>query len=389
MDIFNSGLQGRFNYPQTESRIYHRSFVRASKYVQKSGQLILGEGVKKFEENIANWMGEDINSEQVIGVATGTDALELSLLSCDIKTSDQIAVPSHTAYGTVAAILRIGAIPVFIDIGDKYSTISPYDLREKLSNNPKIKALIAVHLYGEACDLKALLKICRDFNIPLIEDCAQAFGTLYEGKPVGIFGDRSAFSFYPTKNLAACGDGGLFISKTKGKKLTYSRRLRFYGWDNSRYAVQKGVNSRLDEIQALILSSKLIDIKKRISQRRKVANFYKIYLEELLSTGDLISIPKDGDNWLHSYHLYVIRIKKEVRNFVYKYCLAKKIPVGIHYLKACHQQPFLSNNNYSLINTEKIVQEIISLPINPYLRKRDVQRVCNILRQGIRQAKNE
>ena len=156
MNIINNGLQGRFNYPQTESRIYHRSFVKASKYVQQSGQLILGEGVKKFEKNIANWMGDDINAEQVIGVATGTDALELSLLSCNIKTNDLIAVPSHTAYGTVAAILRIGAIPVFIDIGDNYSTISPYDLKKKLSNNPKIKALIAVHLYGEGCNLKAL-----------------------------------------------------------------------------------------------------------------------------------------------------------------------------------------------------------------------------------------
>tara|TARA_B100001093_G_scaffold43408_1_gene36792 strand:+ start:848 stop:2065 length:1218 start_codon:yes stop_codon:yes gene_type:complete len=389
MKISNTVSQGRFNYPQTEARIYRKYFRRAQTEMERSGQLILGSGVSNFEAKFAKWIGNGISSDQVIGVATGTDALELALRSCGIKPSQKVALPSHTAYGTVAAILRLGAVPVFIDIGIDSSTICPIDLKKRLETFPEIKAVIAVHLYGESCELDSLLKICKEFSISLIEDCAQSFGTFYKGKSVGTFGDRSAFSFYPTKNLAAMGDAGLFIANTSDDALVFSRRLRFYGWDNSREAVQEGVNSRIDEIQARLLSAKLLDIDKRISQRRNVAKIYQSQLEHLREKMDILSLPSDGINWSHSYHLYVIRVNSKYRNLIAKYCIEKGIPVGIHYPKACHQQSFLSTSRYRLKNTEKFVEQILSLPINPYLKERDIKKVSNILKESIKSAKNE
>ena len=188
--------------------------------------------------------------------------MELALRGINISTGDHVAIPSHTAYATAASILRIGAKPIFVDIDQSNFTISPTSLKKILEKDLKIKAVIAVHFYGGACEIKKISEICNNFNIPLIEDCAQACGTKFLNKTVGTFGHLATFSFYPTKNLSALGDGGaLLINKSKFD-LNIFRRLRTYGWDSNRDAIQFGVNSRLDEVQAFLLSFKLKDLEK-------------------------------------------------------------------------------------------------------------------------------
>ncbi len=372
----------RYNFPKIETRLYRKKLISAQKELEQSGQLILGKGVKQFESDFSHWLGNGTLPSQVIGVASGTDAIELALRSLYIKAGDLVALPSHTAFATVSAVLRLGARPLFLDTKKDRPILSNKSLQENLSNTTKIRAVIAVHLYGEACNLNEILATCSQYQIPLIEDCAQACGTKFMGQAVGTFGHRAAFSFYPTKNLAAIGDAGALVVKGDEKELIYSRRLRAYGWDESREAVQDGVNSRLDEIQALYLRHKLCDLDMHILSRRKVAKCYESFLKPLIGKTSLIGLPDNGDLSDHSFHLYVIRVLPEARNRIIDYCLDKAIPVSVHYSKPCHQNRLLSQSKVKLPNTEKFVQEIISLPLHPYMNYSDVERVCLVLKEA-------
>jgi dTDP-3-amino-2,3,6-trideoxy-4-keto-D-glucose/dTDP-3-amino-3,4,6-trideoxy-alpha-D-glucose/dTDP-2,6-dideoxy-D-kanosamine transaminase len=388
-----------FNFPQIEARRYRGALLRAQQAIERSGQAVLGPGVAGFEADLASWMGRGLRAEQVIGVANGTDAIELALHACGVRAGDPVAMPSHTAYATAAAVLRLGAVPLFVDIAASRPVIDASALRIRLAQPPSglsVKAVIAVHLYGEACDLQELLKVCREHGVPLIEDCAQACGSQYRGERVGTWGDYACFSFYPTKNLAACGDGGALVTRAEGESLEQIRRLRFYGWDRSREAVQWGVNSRLDEIQALLLQAKLQHLAQRINQRRRVAEWYRQGLSPLLSNTALRKLPADGPDWRHSYHLYVIEVDPECRPALLEYCLSKGIPAGVHYPKACHQQAFLQNlatwtnrkecvaSREALPNTERLVSQILTLPLHPYLGRNAVERVLRVVRQGLK-----
>ncbi|MFM7640707.1 MAG: DegT/DnrJ/EryC1/StrS family aminotransferase [Cyanobium sp.] len=385
-------LKSRANFPLQDSRHY-RAVIQASvEQVVQSGQTILADGVKSFEADFARWLGGGLTAEHCIGVGNGTDALELAMCCAGVEHGDGVIVPTLTAYATVAAILRVGARPIFADVESVRPVIAIADverLLERRGEHPKIKAVIAVHLYGEACDLFALRELCSRHDVVLIEDCAQATGTFFEGSAVGTWGDFAAFSFYPTKNLAALGDGGMLVVGPNGRPTTResARRLRFYGWDHNREAVQFGVNSRLDEIQAWILRGKLADLPQKIEARRKIALQY----DQLLRPNAKqlgIGLPQEQPNWQHSYHLYVITVDSKQRNELLQKGLADGIPYSVHYSLACHQHPHLANqaefSGLHLPNSERMSKTVLTLPLNPYLTEEDIIEVCHHLQTHLR-----
>jgi dTDP-4-amino-4,6-dideoxygalactose transaminase len=368
-----------FNFPQQELLRYGHLVEQGLERLTSSGQVILGAGVSQFEAAFAAWLGSNCRPEQVIGVANGTDALELALRAAGVGPGDRVLLSSHTAYATAAAVLRLEARPVFVDLEPGRSVLSPAHLAELLAAEPpqgegRFKAVIAVHLYGEACDLEALLPICHRHGLALIEDCAQACGTTYRDRAVGTWGDFAAFSIYPTKNLAAFGDGGALVVN-RPEAVEAARRSRVYGWDPERQAVQFGVNSRLDELQAWVLLGKLADLNAQIEQRRAVAAWYG----PLLGDGDGAPLlPGDGADWRHSYHLYVIRLDPARRDQVLQEGRRQGLPLSLHYPLACHQRPYLVKRFGplpALPETERRVKEILTLPLHPHLPRENVEQV--------------
>ena len=375
----NDQLMDRANFPLLDC-LYYKSIIEAAvERVIQSGQTILGEGVRGFEEDFAEWLGVGFSSNHCVGVGNGTDALELALRCAGIEPGDGVIVPSLTAYATVAAILRAGAVPVFADIESEKPVISTAEVERLLTRkiDRPVSAVIAVHLYGEACDLAELQKLCQQHGVPLIEDCAQAMGTTYQGSPVGTWGDFAAFSFYPTKNLAALGDGGMLVvgKNASQSTLEFARRLRFYGWNERREAVDFGVNSRLDEIQAWILRGKIQDLKNQIKERRNRATQYSMLLDDWANRSD-VSLPEETETWKHSYHLYVIRVHPDHRDEVLASGKADGIPYSVHYSLACHQHPFMARKpeiaEQHLPNSERFAASVLTLPLNPYITPNDV-----------------
>jgi len=366
-----------FNFPQQDLHRHGGLVLDAIERMRSSGQLILGEGVTRFEEAFAAWLVLERTPPAVVGVANGTDALELALRGCGIGPGDRVVMPAHTAYATTAAVLRVGAVPLFADIAATGHGIALDHVRQLLQEaGPRPRALIAVHLYGEACDLTELKALCDEHGLDLIEDCAQACGTLYRGEPVGSWGRFAAFSFYPTKNLAAFGDGGALVVNRPGD-VEAARRSRFYGWDGRRQAIQFGVNSRLDELQAWVLLGKLDHLRSQIADRRQVAHWYRERLQHLAGRG--VVLPTDGPDWEHSYHLYVIQVPSDQRDWLLEQGRSKGLPLAVHYPLACHQQPHVNERfgpQARLPRTEERLGRILSLPLHPYLDERQIDEVC-------------
>ena len=377
-------LQDRINFPQKDTKFHQSLIDDALQSIINSGQLILGPGVKQFESDFAKWLSHDIEAVHCIGVGNGTDAIELALRAAGIQAGDHVALPAHTAYATVAAVLRVAAIPIFIDVQSDRPVISAETLAHTLSICKSVKAVIAVHLYGEVCDLESIQSLCNLNHLTLIEDCAQATGSLYRNHRVGTFGDFAAFSFYPTKNLGAMGDGGMLVVNPRihQNQLEIARQMRFYGWNDNREAIHFGVNSRLDEFQALLLSGKLHNLDLQIERRRELAALYNSELEPYLGN-QIIDLPSDQEHWNHSYHLYVIQLQPSLRNKLMEASKQAEIPLGLHYSLPCHKHPYIVNNYpslHSLPNTETIVQQILTLPLNPYLKAKDIRKVCDFIK---------
>ena len=380
-------LQDRINFPQKDTKFYQDLIDDALQSIIDTGQLILGPGVKKFESDFAKWLSHDLEAIHCIGVGNGTDALELALRAAGIQAGDHVALPSHTAYATVAAVLRVAAIPIFIDVQSDRPVISAETLAHTLSLCKSIKAVIAVHLYGEVCDLESIQALCNQNHLTLIEDCAQATGSLYRNHRVGTFGDFAAFSFYPTKNLGAMGDGGMLVvnPRINQDQLEIARQMRFYGWNDNREAVNFGVNSRLDEFQALLLCGKLHNLDLQIERRRELAALYYSELEPYLGN-QIIDLPSDQDSWNHSYHLYVIQLQPNLRNKLIQASKQAEIPLSLHYALPCHKHQYIVNNYpsyHSLPHTETIVDQILTLPLNPYLKSKDIRKVCEFIKDNI------
>ena len=357
--------------PQAQYLARRDEIDAALKRVLESGWYILGEEVKAFEEEFANYIGVSYG----VGVGSGTEAIHLALVACGIGPGDEVITVSHTATATVAAIELSGATPVFVDIEPDFYTIDPAKLDAAIT--PRTKAIIPVHIYGLPADMDPILEVAEKHNLRLIEDSAQAHGATYRGKRVGSLGDVGCFSFYPTKNLGAIGDGGMLVTNNieLGQK---ARLLREYGWTERQVSQFAGWNTRLDEVQAAILRVKLKHLDEDNSKRMRLA---EIYNEELsLSTTNLI-LPKQRENSTHVYHLYVIRSAK--RDELLSLLRKKGIGALIHYPVPVHLQPAYNSlqGHDKLPETEHIAKEIISLPIYPELSEYDLQTVVKAVKE--------
>ena len=339
-----------------------------------NGFYILGPEVKAFEENFAKFVG----LSDCVSVNSGTDALILALKALGVSSGDEVITVSQTAVATVAAIELAGATPVLADIDPQSYTMNPSLLPGLISK--KTKAIIPVHLYGHPADMPAIMAIARQHQISVVEDCAQAHGAKINGQMVGSFGDIACFSFYPTKNLGAIGDGGAVLTNKPelGHKL---RILREYGWEERYVSKITGMNSRLDEVQAAILNVKLPSLTAKNQRRREIA---AIYQENLDNSGLILPFAKPGVE--HVYHLYVVQSsdREKLREHLKK----EGIGSGIHYPLAVHQQEAYRNRLRGcdeLPVTESLVPKILSLPMYPQLTDEQVLRVCKSVLKVVRE----
>ncbi|MBX3010901.1 MAG: DegT/DnrJ/EryC1/StrS family aminotransferase [Caldilineaceae bacterium] len=349
----------------------------AAARVLASGWYILGKEVAAFEAEFATYLetGDwrlEAGQEKLacITVNSGTDALQLALRACAVGPGDEVITVSHTAVATVAAIRLTGATPVLVDIDAETYTMTAEAVAAALT--PRTKAIIPVHLYGHPAPLAAILALGRAHHIPVIEDCAQAHGARYQGRKVGTWGDLACFSFYPTKNLGALGDGGAVVGRDPAL-LEKVRSLREYGWTPAaRYISQReGLNSRLDEMQAALLRVKLRFLDEWNEARRRLAALYT----EQLPRG--IIMPVELPACHHVYHLYVVRVAK--RDHFRQQMQAHGIATAIHYPAAVHQQPAYQQETircHALTTTEKLLPHLVTLPLYPQLTDDQAQAVC-------------
>ena len=329
--------------------------------VLDSGKFILGEEVEKFEKKFSDYIGMQYG----IGVNSGTDAIKIALRALGIKEKDEVITVSNSAVPTVSAIREVGAMPVFTDI-DEYFCMDPNDFKKNIT--PKTKAVLPVNLYGQTADIRSIIKIAKEHKIKVVEDCAQATGAEMETKKAGSMGDASCFSFYPTKNLGAYGDGGMIL--TNDEELAGKcRQLRMYGMEKTYYSNMEGYNSRLDEIQAAILNTKLDYVENWNNKRIVLANFY---LKNIRNKD--IELPKIRKDTKHVFHLFIIKTEK--REKLKEYLKKNGVGFGIHYEFPIHLQKgyeFLGYKKDDLPITEKVSNEIISLPIFPELTGQEIE----------------
>ncbi len=354
----------------TELAEIHDDVLGAVDRTLRSGILILGPEVERFE----GLMAESLGGGQAVGVASGTDALIVALLARDIGPGDEVITVANTAVATANAIQRVGATPVFCDVDPSTALLDLNKVDALISDTTR--AVIPVHLYGNAVDVPTLRARVAKQDIFVLEDCAQAQGGRLSGRPVGSFGHAAAFSFYPTKNLGAYGDGGLVF--TLDKELSQAmRQVRRYGFSKRDYAARQGVNSRLDELHAAILSVKLSLLAKNLERRRHLAACYD---RELPARITRIRTTPDCD---HARHLYVVEV--DDRDAVIKRLAERGIESGIHYPHPLHTMPGFRGSRTAregLPNTERLCSRVLSLPLHPVLRDADVTSVCQALAEA-------
>lgn len=343
--------------------------MHAVESVFQSGMLILGENVNAFEQEYAEYCGMNYG----IGCDNGTNAIMLALHAMEIKAGDEVITVSNTAIPTVSAIVSTGAKPVFVDI-DPETYLMDVD-KVKKAITPRTRCIIPVHLYGQCVDMDALEDVVFPKNLFILEDCAQAHGATYKEKKAGSMSHISATSFYPTKVLGAYGDGGMMLTNSREFDARL-RRLRFYGAEQTYYALEHGYNSRLDEVQAAILRTKLKRLEQYITRRREIAQMYN----ELLADTSLI-LPKEASWGRHVYYLYVVRHPE--RDRIIAQLREKGIFLNISYPTPIHLMDaykHLAKGEGSLPHTEAAAKEIFSLPMFPTLSNEDVKRVANTLK---------
>jgi dTDP-4-amino-4,6-dideoxygalactose transaminase len=345
-----------------------------------SGWYVLGNELRAFEAEFAAWLGVSA----VIGCGNGTDAIALALRGLGIGSGCTVVTVSHTAVATVAAIEMAGATPLLIDIDPVHYTMDPLALRRVLEEPPPglppIRAVVPVHLYGQPADLDQIIPLSRAHGAAVIEDCAQAHGARWQGQRVGTFGDAATFSFYPTKNLGALGDGGAVAT---GDPFLAKRilALRQYGWHTHYVSDEVGVNSRLDEVQAAILRVKLTHLDRQNDRRRAIAAAYQAAL-----AGGPLQAPRQRDGAAHVYHLFVTRSGD--RDRLQARLKASGVGTGIHYPVPVHHQPAydgrIALDPAGCPETESVARQILSLPIYPELVDSEVDTVCAALKSLFR-----
>ncbi len=349
---------------------YKSEIDKAVQSVLDSGYFILGENVKKFEIEFSDYCGVKYG----IGVGSGTEALHLALIASGVGSGDEVITVANTAIPTISAISFAGATPVFVDIDENSFNINEDLIEEKITG--RTRAILPVHLYGNPCKMDKILDIADKYDLKVIEDCAQSHGAEYKGKAVGSFGDTGCFSFYPSKNLGAYGDGGIIV--TGSKELNDRLRLlRNYGQEKRYYSIIKGFNSRLDEIQASILRAKLKRLDSWNKTRTAIAEKYSQNFLDLP-----VACPQAGPDSMHVFHLYVIRVKN--RKKFMDYLDINGISTLIHYPVPIHLQPSykeLKIEEGSLPVTEKVSKEIVSIPIYPELEDKEIDCIIERVRE--------
>ncbi len=333
-------------------------------------QFILGEKVKQFEENLAQYCG----SKYAVGVASGTDALLLALRACGVGPGDEVIIPDFTFIATSNVISRLGATPVFVDIDKDTYNMDPSLIQSKITR--KSKAIIPVHLFGQCADMDPLLEICKKHKVKVVEDAAQAIGAEYKGKKAGIMGDFGCFSFFPSKNLGAAGDGGMVITNDE-KLAEMVRKLRVHGATQKYFHSMIGYNSRLDTLQAAILDVKLRYLDQWSDKRKEKASIY----DKAFQNMD-IETPKVESFNRHIYHQYTIATKK--RDQLKEHLLKNQIGCSIYYPLPLHLQECFKSLGYKegdLPVSEERSKEVISLPIFPELTQQEQEFVVKTIKE--------
>ena len=343
---------------------YKEEILQATKNVIDSGWYILGKEVTSFEKEFASFCG----TNECIGVANGLEALTLILRAYkemgDLNDLDEVLVPANTYIASILAISENNLTPVLVEPDINTYNIDPTKIEEKITS--KTKAIMAVHLYGQLANMDAINTIAKKHKLKVIEDCAQSHGALIDGKRAGDLSDAAGFSFYPGKNLGALGDGGAIT--TNDVKLSQTiRALRNYGSQEKYKNIYQGVNSRLDELQAAILRVKLPHLDTESKKRQDISNYYLSNISNEKIVLPTVTVPES-----HVWHLFVIRTKN--RDELQKYLLEKGVQTLIHYPIAPHkQEAYAKWNNLSYPISEKIHDEILSLPMGSFLTQQQLK----------------
>ena len=346
----------------------------AIRRVLTGGRYILGPEVGAFEEEFSAFLADGRTAGQAIGVANGTDAIELALRALDVGPGDVVITVSFSAVATVAAIRATGAVPLFADVTAEHGVMDPVSVRALIDElgleRKALKAIVPVHLYGHCADMDAIGAIAAAHRLAVVEDCAQAHGARWKGHMAGTLGDAGTFSFYPTKNLGALGDAGA-VYATRAALGERIRLLRQYGWQERYVSAIEGGNSRLDELQAAVLRVKLPRLDQDNAARRALAD---IYLSGIAHRD--VVVPRRDAGVRHAYHQFVVRTHG--RDALRAHLQSAGVATLVHYPAAIHQQPGYADPSFRplpLPRTERWANEVLSLPMFPQLAPEDAQRV--------------
>lgn len=352
---------------QTES--IRSELDRAIARVLSSGWYILGEEVEAFEHEFARWVGV----EHCVAVGNGTDAIAVALRALGVQPGDEVITVPNTAVATVAAIELIGARPVLVDVYPDTQLMDVSQVERAIT--PRTRAIVPVHLFGQSVDLDPLLDLARERNLFVMEDCAQAHGAKYKGRRVGSIGHAASFSFYPTKNLGALGDGGAVVTNDPAVA-ERARLIRQYGWRERYISEVEGMNTRLDEMQAAILRVKLRYLDTWNAARRERAAWYRRMIRQ-----DCIALPCAKDYGEPVYHLYVVQTSQ--RHALIAHLKSRKIGTAIQYPVPIHRQPAYRRLAApgSLPVAERLAETILSLPMYPELGEAEVRRVADAVNE--------
>jgi dTDP-4-amino-4,6-dideoxygalactose transaminase len=346
--------------------------MAAIERVLRSGQFILGPEVEAFEREVAAYLGV----KHAIGVNSGTDALIIALHALGIGPGDEVITTPFTFFATAEAISRVGATPVFVDIDPRTFNINPALIEPAIT--PRTRAILPVHLYGHPADMDPIMEIARAYNLKVIEDAAQAIGAMYKGKKAGTIGDVGCFSFFPTKNLGAFGDGGL-IATNDDEVAERARMLRVHGARRKYYHEVIGYNSRLDELQSAILRVKLSRTDQWNEARRQGARRYNEYLRDT----PWVVTPYEAPWARHVYHQYTLRMvegrRDKVRHFLYQ----NGINTIVYYPEPLHKLPPYIRVDRHLPESERAAYEVVSLPLWPNVSEQVQAWVVNTLKVGL------
>lgn len=344
----------------------------------QSSAYVLSPKVSEFEKTFADYCGMPYG----IGVGSGTDALSFSLKALGLGPGDEVIVPSFTFSASIFSIIHAGATPVFAEVDAETYTLDPKSVESCLTK--KTKALLPVHLYGQAADMGALMAIAKKRKLKVVEDACQAHGAQWNKQKTGSFGDAGCFSFYPTKNLGATGDGGMVVVKNE-KLMEQIKKLRNLGRITHQGPHEIAAwTSRLDALQAAVLSVKIQHLDRFNQNRRRVASRYFAGLQ-----GTPLALPKEGKDCYHVYHLFVVRVPGKKRDALKQHLADEGIGAMIHYPMPTHKQPAIKKyvkKTPRVPITEKLCQEILSLPMFPEMTDGEVDRVCEVIHRFYRTA---